>query len=118
VKKPDCHRFDVLRARYLATRSSREAYRSGLAVKYGSIWERSWLARAEQRQLTTLERALERAGDSIYEYIQAISPRDWSYGVPAEWLRAELTYEDAVRPVGEPLSVRPPLAWGHRVHRT
>jgi hypothetical protein len=34
-------------------------------------------------------------------------------GVPAHWIRSELTWEDAIRPKTEPLSVTPPTAWGH-----
>lgn len=104
-------RFEALRRRYAGHREAQFDYEIQLTVKYGKL-DRSWLSGAERNKLDRLSRAVDRAGEALFAHIQAISPHDWSYGVPVAWILTELTYEDAVRPVGEKLSVAPPLSYG------
>lgn len=54
------------------------------------------------------------AGDQIVDLLVRVSPRGetWLSGVPTWWIREKLTWEDAVRPAGEALSVDVPLAYG------
>lgn len=105
-------KFDALRAKYLAAREKRDAVDLALRVKYGGDYQDAWLKAGERTALDRLRAARDRAGDAVFEHVQAISPRDWSYGVPQTWVCESLTFEDAARPVGEALSVVPPLSYG------
>lgn len=87
------------------------ALRIELAVKYGSGNER-WASRAEKTRQDKLMAAQTRAGDRVMKVLDAVSPRNWHSGVPWWWVGEKLTWEDAVRPKGEPLSVTPPLSFG------
>jgi hypothetical protein len=111
-------RFEALRARYLDAKAKWAALHDALGDKYGSGYQDSWLRAGERSALARLRKATERWGDAFTEHVATFSPRDWSYGVPQAWVREDLTYEDAARPVGEPLSVVPPVAWGYEVPRT
>lgn len=111
-------RFDVLRARYLKARAKYDEFRSTLSFKYGSGYQSSWLKASDREQQRRLFDASDKVGTALTEHIASFSPRDWSYGVPQYWVRESLTYEDAARPVGEPLSVVPPVAWGYEAPRT
>ena len=109
----DRRRFDALRTRYLAADAK---LREAIVVferRYGSVvvW-RPWLSAAESARLQRLDAAKDRASRAIYALLEAISPRSWMSGVSAHWVCAELSWEDAVRPLSEPLSVTPPLAYG------
>jgi hypothetical protein len=105
-------KFASLRARYLTAVGKREELESRLTSKYSSAWKRDWLSTAERHALERLGAAVDKASDAFFAHLQSISPRDWSSGVPVHWLYTDLSYEDAVRPVGEKLSVTPPLAYG------
>jgi len=111
-------RFDALRAKYLAAKAKLDEVSSALAVKYGPEYRDSWLRMGERTARQKARDAVERAGDAVTEHVATFSPRDWSHGVPQYWVRGELTYEDAARPAGEPLSVVPPLSWGATKPRT
>lgn len=108
---PDEKRFAALRRRYLARKTKLDAREGALRVKYGEL-QISWLTRAERLELERLRAGADAAGDAFFAYLKAISPRDWSYGVPVHWLYEALTYEDAIRPATETLSVVPPLSYG------
>lgn len=105
-------KFDGLRARYAELTRKRDAHDDAMRAKYGSGYSESWLKRSEALVLAKLRNAREVVGDKLFEHVQAISPRDWSRGVPMYWVLMDLTYEDAVRPLGEPLSVVPPMSYG------
>lgn len=111
-------RFDTLRAKYLAAKAKLDEVSSALSVKYGSEYRDSWLRVGERKARSKARDAAEKAGDALTDHVATFSPRDWSYGVPQSWVRESLTYEDAARPVGEPLSVVPPLSWGATKPRT
>jgi len=118
VTAADRGKFDKLRARYVAVRVKWDEFDSALSRKYGSGFQGSWLKAGERKAKERLGAAMDKAGDAVFEYVQAISPRDWSTGVPAYWVRESLTFEDAVRPVDEPLSVTPPLSYGSTSPKT
>lgn len=111
-------KFDALRERYVARKAAREALSSELREKYGSEPPRSWLTRGERAAVDRIDSAMDVAQIRFFVHLREISPRDWSYGVPAWWVYENLTYEDAVRPVGEKLSVVPPMAYGATAPRT
>ncbi len=108
----DRARFDALRAKYLAAKKRCDDLDIALAVKFGRSYERSWLKAGDRKALERAQAARDKAGDALFDHVQSFSPRDWSCGVPADWVRESLTYEDAARPAGEALSVTPPLAYG------
>lgn len=89
-----------------------------LRLKYGSDFKDHWLSAGDRKKAERLSEAREKAGDAFFEHVKAISPRDWSRNVPMCWVLMDLTYEDAVRPVGEALSVAPPLGYGSTVPMT
>lgn len=111
-------KFSLLRDAYVRARAQLDEYESTLARKHGSGWRPYWLKASEEKSLNSKRDAAHITGRKFYDHLAAISPRDWSYGVPIHWLYEHLTYEDAVRPVDEPLSVVPPLSYGATVHRT
>jgi hypothetical protein len=111
-------RFDALRAKYLAARAALSDHDSSMRVKYGSRAETSWLSVGERKKLEALRAKVGKVGDAFVAYVASISPRDWSYGVPVSWLYEDLSFDDAVRPLSEKLSVKPPLSYGATEHRT
>ncbi len=111
-------RFDVLRSRYVATEAKRSALDSAHRVKYGRDYSDAWLSRGDAARFESARAASDKAGLAFRAHLTAISPRDWSYGVPCHWVCERLTYEDAVRPANEPLSVVPPLSYGATKART
>jgi len=108
----DKKRWDDLHAAYAKAQDALSEYDRQLHSHYGR-YEKSWLKAAQRKKLESLQDRVDKTGDKIVELIKKISPRDWMSGVPAYWIRSELTWEDAIRPKGEPLSVTPPTAWGH-----
>lgn len=111
-------KFDALRAKYVKARDALGAINVALHVKYGRGGSDgkdvpdSWLKTTELIKRGKARAKVDEAGDAFYAHLQAISPRDWGSGAPVRWLYEDLTWEDAVRPVGEKLSVVPPLAYG------
>jgi hypothetical protein len=108
----DKKRWDDLHAAYAKAEDAESAYGLSFVSKYGSQYERSWLTRGQQKKLEDLRDRKDKIGDKIFELVERVSPRDWSHGVPAHWIRRDLTWEDAIRPKSEPLSVVPPLSYG------
>lgn len=104
--------FDALRTRYLRASDALAAREIALAAKYGLSCQPAWYSAAERKRLSILRERADKAGDAFTDHLATISPRDWSYGVPVLWIYGKLTYEDAVRPLNEPLSVSPPLPYG------
>lgn len=105
-------KFDGLRAKHLKSREAYGAVERAVSSKYGST---AWASRSEKSKLERLKGAVSRTGDALFEYVQSISPRSWSSGVPFWWVCEKLAYADAVRSLTEPLSVVPPLAYGSTV---
>ena len=111
-------RFELLRARYHAARAALDEADVEFQRRYGSGFEQSWLSPADQRRRERLRAVLHKAGESLFEHVQACSPRDWATGVPYVWVCGTLAWEDVVRPLGEALSVVPPLSWGALVPKS
>lgn len=105
-------KFDALRKRYLKAADALANLEIALSAKYGLSSRPDWYTGAERKKLTALRERIDKATDAFTGHLGRISPRDWSYGVPVRWICETLSYEDAVRPTSEPLSVRPPLAYG------
>lgn len=103
-------RFDALRAQYVAAHEAEWSYEIGLISKYGQVY---WASTAEKRKWAQLTARTERAAAKLFALIDAVSPRNWRSGVPAHWVSEQLSWEDATRPLNEPLAVTPPLAYGH-----
>lgn len=116
VTTADSRRWDDLHASYATARAAVKDYESSLRPKYGYSdpnW-RSWITRTERAKFERLEARADRIGDKIVNLIVQISPRGeaWLSGAPAWWIRERLTWEDAIRPTDEPLSVEVPAPWG------
>ncbi len=109
-------RFCTARGRYQTAYAALQDHEIDLAVKYGRC-AREWCSTKEKRRTEQLRAALDRASAAFHKLLATLSPRDWSYGVPSHWLCLHLSYEDATRPVGEPLSVVPPLSYGSTTPR-
>jgi hypothetical protein len=110
----DKKRWDDLHAAYAKAGEAANEYDRQLSRKYGSIYQSSWLKKGDRDKLDALRARADKIGDKIVELLVRVSPRGeaWLSGVPAHWIRSELTWEDAIRPKNEPLSVTPPSAWG------
>ena len=112
----DHRRWDELHAAHAVARTAVHDYDRQLGPKYGwsQSW-RSWITKTERDKLDRLEAKRDKIGDKIVELLVRVSPRGeaWLSGVPTWWIKEKLTWEDAVRPVDEPLSVEVPLSWGN-----
>lgn len=111
----DKKRWDDLHAAYAQKNEDRLAYEIELGSKYGHNFQSQWLTSAQRNKLEKLRDAKDKIGDKIVELLVRVSPRGerWLQGVPAWWIREKLTWEDAVRPVNESLSVVVPGAYGY-----
>lgn len=108
-------RFDSARATVLLAAERRDAHTMALSIRYGSHGKphSSWLTSPERKRCEQLDAAYDRAAARMWKLLEA-SPRDWRAGVPSAWVVEQLPYADAVAPLGTPLSVVPPCAWGYR----
>lgn len=103
-------RWKKLRADYLVADREYDALDIELSVRYG---RREWAPKAQLNKLEQIRKRKGRIGDKMLALLDQVSPRDWHQGVPAHWIYSSLKWEDAIRPLNEPLSVTPPLAYGH-----
>ena len=110
----DKKRWDDLHAALAKAEAAELAYEIELGAKYGHNFSSSWLSKGQKTKLESLRAKKNKIGEKIYELVERISPRDWSSGVPSWWVRSKLTWEDAIRPKNEPLSVVVPGAYGSR----
>jgi len=115
ARKQDKDRWDALRARYAVAIEAARAEERRQRIKYGDASWRAWSSRGDKNLIERLQKRADKIGDSIVELLVKVSPRGeaWLTGAPARWIREKLTWEDAIRPVGEPLSVEVPAPWGH-----
>ena len=111
-------KFDRLRARYVEAAARLDEADVEFAGRYGARYATTWLSRRDQQRLERLRAARRKAEEAIFAHVQAHSPRDWGRGVPQAWVCASLTWDDAVRPLGEPLSVVPPMSYGATAPKT
>jgi hypothetical protein len=104
-------RFEKARARYLAADEALHAFDRAMTLRYSGAYKNDWLTRGERTKREALHDRHGRASDAVFALLES-SPRDWRSRVPANWVAGELTYEDAFRPLSEPLSVTVPLSYG------
>jgi len=109
----DKKKWDTLHAAYAKASEALLAYEIQLGGKHGHKFQTQWLSSTERKKLEKLRDAKEKVGEKIYELVDRISPRRWDQGVPSWWVRERLTWEDAIRPADEPLSVVVPGAFGY-----
>lgn len=109
----DKKRWDDLHAALAKATEAKDAYDRQLHSHYGR-YETNWLTKTQRAKLEALRAKEDKIGEKIFELVTRVSPRNWSYGVPSWWVRRELTWEDAIRPKNEPLSVVVPGSWGSR----
>lgn len=112
----DKKRWDDLHSAYAKASEAHLAYELELARKYGARFERTWLSVGQKTKLAALQAKKDKIGDKIIDLLVRVSPRGdtWLSGVPSWWLREKLTWEDAIRPKNETLSVVVPGSWGSR----
>ena len=110
----DKKKWDELHAKLAAASAAKRAYELELGAKYGYNFQPQWLTKGQKTKLEKLRAAKDKVGDKIYELVGRIGPRKWDRGVPSWWVRSELTWEDAIRPIDEPLSVVVPAAPGYQ----
>ncbi len=111
----DKKRWDDLHAALAKANDALNELDSALRSKYGSRYENSWLPKGQRDKKERLQAKVDAVRDKIIELLVKVSPRGerWLQGVPSHWLTDQLTWEDAIRPANEPLSVVVPGAWGH-----
>lgn len=105
--KRDRAKWEDLQRKAQEARDADTAERIRLQVKYSAV---HYASTAERKRLEVLQRAAQRAGNRLYAYLAAISPRDWSTGVPVSWIIGRLTFDDATT-AGQ-LAMIPDPAWG------
>jgi hypothetical protein len=102
-----------LRSDYLEAERAYDDLDNELSYKYGSKHGHEWASRIERKKLDQLRKRKDRIGEKMFAILDKVSPRDWHHGVPAHWIYSKLSWEDAIRPANEPLSVAPPTAYGY-----
>jgi hypothetical protein len=110
-KASDREKFEKLRAKYLDIQNQMEQIRRDAHAKYGPS-ELTYASKAMKNKDAALRARQSKVSDEMYAILALVSPRDWRSGVPLHWVLGQLTWEDAVRPTSEKLSVTPPLAYG------
>lgn len=112
----DKKKWDSLHAAWAKARAAEDELTTKFVRKYSGSYQDSWLTRAERTKKDKLRDKRSEIETKIFEHVVKISPRGerWKTGVPSHWVVTQLTWEDAVRPANEPLSVVVPGAWGYR----
>ena len=112
-RAPTAEQWNKLRADYLEADRAYHALDNELSYKYGSKHGYEWASTTERKKLEQLRKRKDRVGEKMFAILEKVSPRDWAHGVPAHWIYEKLSWEDAVRPANEPLSVTTPTAYGY-----
>lgn len=100
-------RFEKAQRAYIAAVDAMRVHECERIAKVG---EKRWRTeRLFDKRYAALGARRDRAVERVFAVLKS-SPRDWENRTPFDWVCRSLTYEDAVRPVSEPLSVVPPLA--------
>jgi hypothetical protein len=112
--KADKKKWDSLHVAQAKAQAAESAYDLALAQKYHMSYQDSWLTHAQRDKKDRLREKRREIESKILDLLVEISPRGdrWLHGAPAHWLATELTWEDAIRPANEPLSVVVPGSWG------
>lgn len=114
--KTDKAKWDKLHADLEKAYAAKDDYEIQLGVKYGHRFQLPWLGSGERKKLEQLRDRTDKIKDKVLELIVKISPRGerWMRGAPYWWVARTLTWEDAIRPADEPLSVIVPGSYGNR----
>lgn len=108
TRSKTAERFTQLQVRWQdADRATREL-RNELDRRYQS---HRYAPATKRRKLEQLDRAERRQSERFYTLLASISPRDWTHGVPCNWIRQSLTFADAI--TRDALSTVPPPSWGN-----
>lgn len=108
MKNKQKERFLRLQKKAFEARNKLIEYWDKLSYKYnGYIYAQS---RAETKKLDDLRERSDKHWDNFFNYLQSISPRNWSSFVPVTYIMESLTFEDAITK-GQ-LSEIPPPAFG------
>jgi len=102
-------KFEKLRAQYLKQENDFTTLEREVAIRRGRV---EYASESERKKLDSLRDRKWKTGSKFYPILEEVSPRRWESGVPAWWIHRELSWEDAIRPLNERLSVTPPLAYG------
>lgn len=110
----DKKKWDSLHAAYMKAKAARDELEIEMHVKYGRGNE-PWWPKSAKTKFEKLRERQYKIGEQISELILKISPRGdrWFHGAPAWWVYEKLTWEDAIRPANEPLSVVVPGSYGN-----
>lgn len=114
--KADRKKWDSLHVAQVKAAAAESEFDLALARKYHASYQDSWLTRGQRDKKERLREKRREIESKIIDLLVEISPRGdhWLSGVPAYWLATELTWEDAIRPTNEPLSVVVPGSYGYR----
>ena len=106
--------WDTLRAAFVGADEAVRTQEIRMRVKWGDASWRNWASKAEKTKLEKLYERRSKIGDRIFEMLLKVSPRGeaWRTGAPVFWIYHDLTWEDAIRPTNEPLSVIVPAPYG------
>lgn len=115
LKTADRKKWDSLHAALAKAQAAEDAFTTQLTRKYSGRYQSSWLTRTEREKEARLRDNRHAIGSKIVDLVVSISPRGdrWLSGVPSHWIATELTWEDAIRPASEPLSVIVPGSYGY-----
>lgn len=112
--KPCQNKFLELRIKVINATRDRDDMIQELTVKYGSEY-RSCMNRTQEKALKRLQERVEKVVQRFYDYIDAISPRDWSTGVASYYVTHMVSYADIVT-TGK-LQETPMPAYGNTIDR-
>lgn len=112
--KADRKKWDSLHVAQAKAQAAESEFDLALARKYHASYQDSWLTRPQRDKKERLREKRREIESKIIDLLVKISPRGdrWLSGAPAHWLATELTWEDAIRPANEPLSVVVPGSYG------
>lgn len=110
----DRKKWDSLHVAQAKAQAAESEFDLALARKYHASYQDSWLTRPQRDKKERLREKRREIESKIIDLLVEISPRGdrWLSGAPAHWLATELTWEDAIRPANESLSVVVPGSYG------
>jgi hypothetical protein len=106
--------WDKLRADYLAAMRAADDQESSMRIRWGDRDWRTWSSKSEQKKFEKLRAHASKIGNKMTDMLVEVSPRGdaWLTGAPVAFIYRDLSWEDATRPVHEPLSVTVPAPYG------
>jgi hypothetical protein len=107
---PTRAQWERAQAKYNALSRKLDDHEIAMHVKYGN---ESWQSRAEKGKRDKLRAQRDKVSDQIFTWLSTMTDRNWSSGVPSDWICSALSYTDATKSSAVALSVTPPIAYGH-----